>query len=301
MGFVFSSPLTAAAIDDQVFTGSGTQAVGPFSMAAGLAVFDWTGTSSSNFIVWLKDSSANDVALIANIIGSGSGSRPVACPATGSYYLQVDSTGPWSITMRQPRPTSAPPGSAYAGSGDAATELFYLTPGAHTFTWSHTGSSNFIVWLLDANGQWVDLLANEIGSSSGSKIVGVAGGLYLLDVSADGAWQVSTPVITLPSASVSRPTGPRTVRRSRRFTVSGKLSPRHKARSYAVTIQAERFDGVGWVLQRTFRARVANSGRSSRYSGSVKLPSRGQWRIRATHSDGGHAASFSSYRSIRVK
>jgi hypothetical protein len=81
MGFVFSSPLTAAAIDDQVFTGSGTQAVGPFSMAAGLAVFDWTGTSSSNFIVWLKDSSANDVALIANIIGSGVGPLRARRPA----------------------------------------------------------------------------------------------------------------------------------------------------------------------------------------------------------------------------
>lgn len=56
----------------------------------------------------------------------------------------------------------------------------------------HNGSSNWAPILLDSNGNTVELLANEIGAFNGSKAVGIdQSGIYILDVSADGAWTIN--------------------------------------------------------------------------------------------------------------
>ena len=64
----------------------------------------------------------------------------------------------------------------------AATDLFYLSNGLKVFTMAHDGSSYFFVWLMDGNGDNVDLLANEIGDYSGSTAI-------ITD--ADGAWSIN--------------------------------------------------------------------------------------------------------------
>lgn len=57
---------------------------------------------------------------------------------------------------------------------------------------SHDGSSNFIVWLMDDQGNKVELLANEIGSFDGSTAISITTpGTYLLDVDSDGNWKAS--------------------------------------------------------------------------------------------------------------
>jgi hypothetical protein len=56
---------------------------------------------------------------------------------------------------------------------------------------THDGDSNFAVWLLDDEGDKVELLVNEIGEFDGSKAVSIRkSGIYLLDISADGNWEI---------------------------------------------------------------------------------------------------------------
>ena len=175
------------------FSGTGSTGVGPFTLSEGLSVFDMTHTGSSNYIVWLLDSGGKEVGLLANVIGNYDGSQATGVDSQGSYYLDVDADGPWSIDITQPRPSvsSLPYTTSFSGSGPLATALFRTGAGAHTFSFSHSGSSNFVVWLLDMNGDYVDLLANEIGSTSGSTISGLEAGGYLLNVDADGPWTVT--------------------------------------------------------------------------------------------------------------
>ena len=55
----------------------------------------------------------------------------------------------------------------------------------------HDGSSNFIVKLLDGDGDTVEYLANEIGSFEGSSAIKIdKAAAYLLDVDADGSWSI---------------------------------------------------------------------------------------------------------------
>ena len=52
--------------------------------------------------------------------------------------------------------------------------------------------SNFIIWLMDNQGNEIDLVANEIGNFNGSKAVSITqSGNYLLNIDADGNWEVS--------------------------------------------------------------------------------------------------------------
>jgi len=70
--------------------------------------------------------------------------------------------------------------------------MFYLDKGLVTFEMTHNGDGHFGVVLLNAEGDYIDLLANGIGEFDGSKAVGISeSGIYLLDISADGNWEIS--------------------------------------------------------------------------------------------------------------
>lgn len=86
-----------------------------------------------------------------------------------------------------------------SGTGATATSVFTLEPGIAIFELKHSGASNFAVWLLDANGAMVELLANTIGSYFGQvgvgvdpdALVGATPGQHLLNVEAGGSWEVT--------------------------------------------------------------------------------------------------------------
>jgi hypothetical protein len=80
----------------------------------------------------------------------------------------------------------------FSGTGTQSTAMFTLNVGLVQAAYTHNGSENFIVWLIDGQGNDVELIASEIGPIQGSKAFGVAQpGQYILSVDADGAWTVS--------------------------------------------------------------------------------------------------------------
>ena len=88
--------------------------------------------------------------------------------------------------------TASPGPITISGTGQKATSKFSLEKGLAIFRMTHDGEGHFGVWLLDAEGDKVDLLANEIGEFDGSKAVGISeSGIYLLDISADGSWEIA--------------------------------------------------------------------------------------------------------------
>lgn len=79
-----------------------------------------------------------------------------------------------------------------SGSGAQATETFTLTSGFATFEATHDGGSNFVLDLLDANGNSMELLVNEIGSYNGKTFALIpSDGDYLLNIDADGSWNIN--------------------------------------------------------------------------------------------------------------
>jgi hypothetical protein len=62
---------------------------------------------------------------------------------------------------------SASPPQTYTGHGQHFSLFFTLASGLTTSDMEHDGASNFAAWLLDDQGNHVDLLANEIGNFDG--------------------------------------------------------------------------------------------------------------------------------------
>jgi hypothetical protein len=171
----------------------GQEATSKFSLEKGLSIFRMTHDGDSNFAIWLLDDEGDQIDLLVNEIGEFDGSKAVGIKNQGDYILDISADGSWTITIEQPRPSSAPSvPKTLKGKAQQASEVFYLDKGLARFEMSHDGDSNFAVWLLDDEGDQIDLLVNEIGEFDGSKAVSISnGGIYLLDITADGNWEIS--------------------------------------------------------------------------------------------------------------
>jgi hypothetical protein len=176
-------------------SGSGPAATRLFRLEAGLTVIRMTHQGTSNFIVDFLDTNGNSVAFgsVASVIDPFQGSTPVQIPRGADYLLDVQADGPWQIVVEQPRAASAPQTRRFSGDSQQATQLFALSAGFHRVHMTHQGDSNFIVDLLDENGESVTLgLANEIGPFDGSRAVQVpVDGIYLFSVQANGPWTIN--------------------------------------------------------------------------------------------------------------
>ena len=95
-----------------------------------------------------------------------------------------------SVPEPAPAPTPAKPIKvSLSGNNDTASQLIDLRKGLVTFSLTHTGSGSFSIWMVDDNGDKIDLVVNEIGKVSTSHAVKIpADGKYLFDIKADGPW-----------------------------------------------------------------------------------------------------------------
>lgn len=172
-------------------SGTGQQATEEFNLEGGLSIFKMTHSGGSNFIVYLLDNDGNEIDLLVNKIGVFDGSQALKIRKTGEYLLDISADGQWTVDIEQPRVNEAPNLNSFSGVGQQATELFSTNKGLMKVEMNHSGSSNFIVYLLDNSGNELELLVNEIGPFDGSKAVRIPkDGIYLFRIEADGEWQV---------------------------------------------------------------------------------------------------------------
>lgn len=66
----------------------------------GAAIFKYNYSGPRNFIIWLKDNNAKNIALIVNDIDATSGSKSVNIKTDGTYILDVEAEGNWSIEIK---------------------------------------------------------------------------------------------------------------------------------------------------------------------------------------------------------
>jgi hypothetical protein len=187
------APTTAApaAPRPQTISGRGKTATKAFRVDDGMAVFRFQHRGQSNFIVGLLTSRGEEIDNLVNEIGTINGSTARAVEA-GRYLFNVEADGPWSIRIEQPRPGSGRglPTTA-RGKGHTVAGPFQATGGGVRFELRHRGESNFIVDVLDVDGQDIGNLSNEIGTFAGSTVGEVPEGVFWLNVQADGSWTIT--------------------------------------------------------------------------------------------------------------
>lgn len=116
-------------------------------------------------------------------------------------------------------------------------------------------------------------------------------------------WSSRSPAVSVtPQALVGNPVAPSVMRRTRYYTVTALMKPKHAARSYPIRIYKWRKIGTKWVSYGFVKARAANYGAYSRCSVRLRLAKKGKWRLLAYHADAGHAVSRSPrYDYVTVK
>ena len=174
-------------------SGSGQQASEYFELEQGLSIFKINSNGNGHFSMVLYGDDGEYIDLLVNEIGSFDGSKLVSIEKAGKYLLDVSADGSWQAYITQPRnieKNEAP--LTLSGNGQEASDFFYLEKGMRRFSMSHSGSGHFAMVLYGADGDYISLLVNEIGEFDGSKAVSLStSGNYLLDISADGNWEVS--------------------------------------------------------------------------------------------------------------
>lgn len=181
---------TPAGIAPIQLTGRG-QSTPHFTVTDGLSVFQASCGCSGNFIIEVLDSSGNPVDIPVNVIGRYAGSFGEHFDA-GSYILKIDSDAAWTVTITQPRNASgAGLPKSYTEKGQQIVGPF-AAGGAINIAAKNTGSSNFIVAVIDQDGNKQDIPINEIGNYSGSTISSnLSNGPFYLDVDSNGSWTIS--------------------------------------------------------------------------------------------------------------
>lgn len=112
----------------------------------------------------------------------------------GTYAVELTVSDPHTSdrTSQLVEVVGPPPDPLYfEGSGDTATELFTTERQLLKVDLRHDGSSNFIVWLKNSAGEDEELFANEIGAYDAARYFSVSPGDYLLDIEADGQWNIT--------------------------------------------------------------------------------------------------------------
>ena len=176
-------------------SGSANQTTAPFALKAGLAVFQSVRAASGGYYyidLYGTDGSQNST------VASGSGPRDLSVasqiPADGTYVLQVQSEGGWTVNVSQPRASFAPPPATQRWSGAywQATPLFSLKAGKATLhAIIPNSSTHFEATLADQNREFVGEIQNTAGAAEQSVEVKIpADGVYLIQVYGDADWTI---------------------------------------------------------------------------------------------------------------
>jgi hypothetical protein len=96
-------------------------------------------------------------------------------------------------------------------------------------------------------------------------------------------------------AYVSVPIAPTKMSHGRKYTVYGFLKPGHKVGSTPVRIYRYHLVSGKWKLYGSYvLARASAYSGFTKYTASIVLPSKGQWRLRAYHKCTNHVAGWSA-------
>lgn len=184
------TPTPAPDDDSYSYSDSGQTASESFSLSDGLATFDLSHTGDSNFIVKLVNANTGEEEHLVNVIGSFDGTVATYTPS-GNYVLDIDANGQWNAGIAQPRYSRMEVESLPASLD--GQDFGVLGPnqfeGATRLSYDAETDSNVIIYLLNHEGETVDVLVNEIGPSDGSTAFS-ADGVGLIYVETEGEWSI---------------------------------------------------------------------------------------------------------------
>ncbi|SDR35209.1 hypothetical protein [Natronobacterium texcoconense] len=173
------------------FEGSGATVSDEFELEGGVTIAETAHDGESNFIVELIPTDGDLSELLVNVVGDFDGASGVLAEA-GTYLLDIDADGAWELEILQPRATEEEADTlpVELECEEPAWDGPFLFEGLGQANGTHEGSGNFIVEVLPQDGQFSDLVFNEIGQFEGETTFDIDGIGYVT-IEADGPWSLT--------------------------------------------------------------------------------------------------------------
>jgi len=189
------------------FDGTGGEWVGPVELKPGLTLMrakNQSGANSSFTVNLYYDENENGEidegeGWTGTTIGVGyeeaeAYDGTLAFKANGHPYMAYVDGGRWQVSFEQPAKLTkqAPAPTEFSGTNSDVTDKFYLTEGTHSFHVINDGGGNFIIRLVDEDGNSTGRLVNEIGAYEGDfEVEAVFSGNYVFAVEGGNNWTIS--------------------------------------------------------------------------------------------------------------
>lgn len=153
------------------------------------AIVTATHKGSGHFAIWSLDKNLEKNDLLVNTIGEYKGTTLLDAVTfdqeVRSTHLDISANGAWAIAIRGLGAARAMGSNVTTGASD---DVLRWTGKAVTARIKHNGSGHFGVWARESNGDYLDLLVNEIGEYNGTVVV--PSGTRLVTVEGDGTWSI---------------------------------------------------------------------------------------------------------------
>lgn len=154
------------------------------------AIVTSTHDGDGHFAIWSLDSNLEEHDLLVNTIGDYEGTTLLDAATfdtvVTSTHLEISADGPWTVAIQAVSAARAMSSNATNGVGD---DVLRWTGKAVVVRIKHTGTGHVAVWARAADGDYLDLLVNEIGNYNGTVVV--PAGTRLVTVETEGTWSIT--------------------------------------------------------------------------------------------------------------
>ena len=172
--------------------GADTMQSQQFELARGLAIltFDFTGMGECSVLI--KDTAGTlEQRLLLGV--DQLGARAFHIDQPGQYFFDVIASGNWIVNVWQPTPSTTPHIDRFDGQYSSVTVFSYFEVDQYAFHLTHDGAGDFVVNMLDWEGNPVRQLVNTTGyyDDYPAEFTIQNANVYLFDIVADGNWTIA--------------------------------------------------------------------------------------------------------------
>lgn len=196
---------TTSTQNETVFNGEGKKLVGPVALKEGLVVLkvkNQTGPNNNFGVNVYADENDNGTlesgeGYTGSYISVGYENAEVFDGAIafksngGRYFADIDG-GRWQVTFvpAEKLAVPAPAPTSFSGKGIQVTDKFYLPSGEYKFQTTNKSGGNFIIKMIDENGNSTGRLVNQVDDYEGDFTVkNVFDGNYVFAITG-GDWTI---------------------------------------------------------------------------------------------------------------
>ena len=173
------------------YSGTGKASVKRINLPKGDYYIICTYNGEHNFFAYFHESPSDSYgSMIANFVGSGSSIYGISGEASNGY-IDVDSSGSWTIKIEKCAPGNKSLPLKFNGNGTSGIKNINLPNGEYYITCKYTGEHNFFAYFHESSSDsYGSMIANFVGSGEETYAFSGSAKNGYINIDSSGKWTV---------------------------------------------------------------------------------------------------------------